>query len=216
VQVPDGNDANNLLNGLGGLTVSIWVKSDVTGTDKGFISCEVPEGQDQIITMRYDVAGATHGGTNVMKMGLATTGGELQLESSSNVQTTDWQHLVMTWSSGQVIRLYIDGFEDTPTGTSEATTGTITGVTALIVGKGGKDENADQGWDGLIDDVRIYNYPLSDKEVLYLAVDGAPTVHIPIVSDAELYDGEAPGNQWINFKDYAIIADQYLEIMLWP
>jgi len=36
------------------------------------------------------------------------------------------------------------------------------------------------------------------------------------VSDAELYDGEAPGNQWINFKDYAIIADQYLEIMLWP
>jgi len=89
-------------------------------------------------------------------------------------------------------------------------------VTALIVGKGGKDENANQGWDGLIDDVRIYDYPLSDKEVLYLANDGAPTVHYPIVSDAELYDGEAPGNQWINFKDYALIADQYLEKLLWP
>jgi hypothetical protein len=149
-------------------------------------------------------------------MGITTTGGEQQLETSSNTQTTNWQHLVMTWSSGQVVRFYINGLEDTPTGTDPATTGTITGVTALIVGKGGKDENANEGWDGLIDDVRIYDYPLSDREVLYLATDGAPTLHIPIVSDADLYDLEAPGNQWINFKDYALMADQYLEIMLWP
>jgi len=216
VQVPDGNDANSLLNGLGGLTVSIWVKSDVTNTNKGFIICEQPEGGDDSITIRYDSDGADWDGENLLKMGITTTGGEQQLETSSNTQTTDWQHLVMTWSSGQVVRFYIDGLEDTPTGTDPNTTGTITGVTELIVGKGGKDENADQGWDGLIDDVRIYDYPLSDKEVLYLANDGAPKVHYPIVSDADLYDGEAPGNQWINFKDYALIADQYLEIMLWP
>jgi hypothetical protein len=188
----------------------------VTNTDKGIIICEIPNGSDESVTIRYDAGGADWGGTNLMKMGITTTGDEQQLESSNNSQTTDWQHLVMTWSSGQLIRFYIDGQEDTPTGRDPNTVGTITGVVALIVGKGGKDQNADQSWDGLIDDVRIYNYALSDGEIAYLATDGGAGIHIPIASDADLYQGEAPGNQWINFKDYCLIADQYLEKLLWP
>ncbi len=71
-------------------------------------------------------------------------------------------------------------------------------------------------FDGRIDDVRIYNYGLSKEEVAYIASDGAGTLHLPILSDADVYQGEAPGNQWINFKDYALIADKYLEEVLWP
>ncbi|HIJ54435.1 MAG TPA: LamG domain-containing protein, partial [Planctomycetes bacterium] len=219
VYVVDGNDANDLLNGLGAITVSVWVKSDVTGTNKGFIICDVPQGNDDFVTMRYDSAGATHSGTNVVKMGITTTGGLQQLESSSGVQTTAWQHLVMTWSSGEVIRCYVDGLEDTPTGRDPNTVGTIDGVTALIVGKGGKDQNADQGWDGRIDDVRIYDYPLSKEEVAYIATNGGAGIHIPIDSPADLYQGEPQGQQWINFMDYAILADDWLvekENYYWP
>jgi hypothetical protein len=71
-------------------------------------------------------------------------------------------------------------------------------------------------FDGMIDDVRIYNYGLSKEEVAYIATDGAGSLHLPILLDADVYKGEAPGNQWINFKDYALIADKYLEEVLWP
>jgi hypothetical protein len=69
---------------------------------------------------------------------------------------------------------------------------------------------------GSIDDVRVYGYALSEGEVAYLATDGGAGIHTPINSPADLYQGEAPGNQWINFKDYALIADEYLEKLLWP
>ena len=74
-------DAGPYLNGLDAVTVCMWVKSDVTGTDAGFINGEQPDGGDNVITMRYDVAGANGGGTNVLKMAVTSTEDEQQLES---------------------------------------------------------------------------------------------------------------------------------------
>jgi hypothetical protein len=71
-------------------------------------------------------------------------------------------------------------------------------------------------FNGRIDDVRIYNYGLSQAEVAYIVSGGAGSLHLPIQSIAEVYQGEAPGSQWINFNDYALIADKYLEQVLWP
>jgi hypothetical protein len=71
-------------------------------------------------------------------------------------------------------------------------------------------------FDGRIDDVRIYNYGLSQAEVAYIVSGGAATLHLPIPSIADVYQGEAPGSQWINFNDYALIAEKYLEQVLWP
>ncbi|MHC4642330.1 MAG: hypothetical protein ACYS32_11850, partial [Planctomycetota bacterium] len=76
--------------------------------------------------------------------------------------------------------------------------------------------NAGGYWPGLVDEFRIYGYALSDEEIAYLATDGAASLHIPIPSDADLYKGEAPGNQWINLKDYSVLAEQYLDEVLWP
>jgi hypothetical protein len=79
----------------------------------------------------------------------------------------------------------------------------------------GKYSSGDE-FGGMIDDVRIYNYGLSRAEVAYIAADGAGTLHVPILSVADVYQSEAPGNQWINFKDYSLIASKYLEEILWP
>ena len=53
------------------------------------------------------------------------------------------------------------------------------------------------------------------KDVIFDA-DGAGSLHVPIPSVADVYQGEAPGSQWINFKDYSLIASKYLEEILWP
>ena len=145
----------------------MWVKADAIPTDKGFIIADPPAGADSFCTMRYDASGATAGGTAVLKMAVTSTGGEQQLESSENLQTTEWQHVALTWSSGQPITFYADGVENTPTDNYDGMVGTISGCTTLIIGQGGKDAGA--SWAGLIDDVRIYDTVVSAGEVLWLA-----------------------------------------------
>ena len=53
------DDGGDYLNGLDAVTITVWIKSDLAGTDKGFIQGEEPDGGDNIMTIRYDAAGAT-------------------------------------------------------------------------------------------------------------------------------------------------------------
>ncbi len=164
-------DAEDYLNGLSALTVCMWTKADMVGTDRGFIDCVEPDGRDQIVTMRYDASGSSYGGRSLVKIAVTSTSTpenwEQQLESSSFVQTTEWQHVALVWKSKDVIRFYVNGKEDSPTGRTDANDvgGTITGCQKLIIGKGGKDQGTTAGWKGMIDDVRIYNIALSEEEV---------------------------------------------------
>ncbi len=170
--IVEDDDAEDYLNGLEAITMAMWVKADAIPTDKGFIIAAPPAGADSFCTVRYDAAGATAGGTAVLKIGLTSTGGEQQLESSNNLQTTEWQHVAVTWSSGQPITLYADGIEDTPTDNYAGMVGTISGCNTLIVGQGGKDAGA--SWAGMIDEVRIYDRVLSVGEILWLAGQTEP------------------------------------------
>jgi len=105
---------------------------------------------------------------------------------------------------------------------------------------GGNDVNA------VFDDFRVYDYALSAAEIWYLAHSGTGggtppdntkmllyynfnevsglTAHNsstyeyyhPLLSDAELYKGEATGSRVVNLKDFAILADSWLKEQLWP
>jgi hypothetical protein len=163
------------LNGLDALTITAWIKSNVTNTDKGFIIFADPVGDDNQ-DMRYDAAGGTGGGTNVQKMGIgvavdAATTTILQLESSNGSQTTDWQFVTLVWKSGQTLQFYIDGKLDAPTANSTAVTGTLTGFSKVIIGRGAKDQGG--SWDGLIDEIRVYGRALTAADIL-LVMRGDP------------------------------------------
>ncbi len=157
----------SFLNGLDALTITAWVKSKVTDTDKGFLIFEPPIGNDDR-DMRYDAAGITGGGVNVIKVGvtISADGADttLQLESSNDSQTTDWQHLALVWASGQALQLYINGELDSPTFTSGAAAGRLAGYSTMIVGRASKDLSG-FSWDGLIDEIRIYNKALTEAQV---------------------------------------------------
>ncbi|MFW6065968.1 MAG: LamG-like jellyroll fold domain-containing protein, partial [Planctomycetota bacterium] len=135
-------DAENYLNGLDAITVSIWVNSDVTGTDAGFLDTEDPDGKDDTLGIRYDADGWGGDGTEVIKVAISTTGGQLDLESSSYAQVTDWQHIAVTWSSGNQLALFIDGVEDTPTYNEAAVSGTVNNVEKLLLGMCAKDSSS--------------------------------------------------------------------------
>ncbi|MCH8193550.1 MAG: LamG domain-containing protein, partial [Planctomycetes bacterium] len=160
----EDDDGEAFLNGLEALTMAAWVRSNILSSDRGIFNGENPDGGDNVCTMRYDSSGANFGGTNVMKMAVTTGGGESQLESSSGVQTTEWQHVAMTWESGGLIRLYINGEEDMGVNRNNPNnSGTIDGCDTFIVGQGAKDQS--NSWDGLIDEVRLFDAALTAEEL---------------------------------------------------
>jgi hypothetical protein len=114
----------------------------------------------------------------------------------------------MVWSSGNELLLYINGQLDTPRGNDAGTEGTITGVTALIIGQGCKDEGG--GWDGLIDDVRIYNEALPDTDILDIMVGGG----YPYAVGPEPADGAVIESTWVSLNwspgDFALSHDVYI------
>jgi hypothetical protein len=155
------------INGYTAFTFSVWIKSNVTNTDKGFNIGGNPNGSDRWLSFRYDASGASGGGTNLIKFGIEISGIEDVYETTNNVQTTNLQHLVCTWISGDPLEVWINGQKDTPTFISPARSGSITGMTTLNIGRGAKfNDGSGGGWNGVIDDYRIYNRKLSDNEIL--------------------------------------------------
>ncbi len=161
--------AGAYLNGLSAVTVCLWVKSDVTNQDRGIFFTREPTDVDDYLGMRYDKDGAFGGGTRLVKASIHTTTGYTQIESTSSVQTTNWQHLAIVWQSGVSLKLYINGQLNALTYNRGPVSGTVAGVQKLMLGKDTKGTY----WDGLIDDVRIYNRGLSADEINTVKGGGA-------------------------------------------
>jgi hypothetical protein len=112
---------------------------------------------------------------------------------------------------------------------------------AVGVNLGSANDGSSGFVNALFDDFRVYDRALSEDEIGVLAGGGegptdkmllrytfdetsGDTVHNsstyefyhPLLSDAELYKGEVEGSRAVDFKDFAILADSWLEEQLWP
>ncbi len=204
----------NSLNGNDALSVSMWIKSNVIGTDRGFLAFADPSGNDQR-GIRYDNAGASSGGDDVIKYGVAGSNGEQQeLETPSNMQVTEWQHIVLTWvGTGEDIKFYINARVIPPQSSDGQATGGLDGYTNMHIGRGGKDEDvATTGWDGLIDDVRIYDFPLDTLEIAVLYTDVMTDDSICLGGDPLDLDGDCR----IGVSDLALFVAEYLDCNIVP
>jgi len=115
-----------------------------------------------------------------------------------------WNHWAFTkdFNTG-TMQIFLNGLVcDSRTGASSF----ISEITSFQIGSGWYG-----GYDGLIDDFRIYDYVLSQPEVAYAATNGTGIFDIPLMSPADLY-----ADDLINFRDFAILADNWLEEHLWP
>ena len=82
----------------------------------------------------------------------------------------------------------------------------ILGITSFEIGSGWYG-----GYDGLIDDFQIYDYALSQPEIAYAATNGTGIFDLPLIPPVDLND-----DNLIDFKDFAILADNWLDKYLWP
>jgi len=211
-------DAGTYMNGLSAFSVALWIKSDEIGSNSGFIIFEEPSGTDNR-DIRYD-EDMGDGNLNGIKYGATVGTGDTDKEedeSPINVQTTDWQHIAVTWHSGDGdfpefgLNLYINGVLQTPSNDDDAHAGVLTDYVRVIVGKGGKDEDATEGWDGLIDDVRMYDHVLTAEEIqtAMLGSEGYPYAMGPSPEDGAIHTQTWVSLDW-RAGDFAASHDVYM------
>ena len=165
-------DGADRLEGLQAVTLSVWIRSEEVNTDAGILICEPPASHDRALSLRYDKEGARTGSVNGIKGGVTLQTSESNFETLSNLQITEWQHLVMAWKSGEGLRLYVNG-KLQELNYNPAFAGSLTGMSTLLVGKGGKDQQS--SWKGVVDELFLFDRVLSQEEItsLYNRVGGS-------------------------------------------
>jgi len=151
-----------------------------------------------------------------------------------------WYHLAATYNDANMVSIYVDG-KQVPCGLSRSGNVATFGGPIKPVDVGGPikwindNDNypqcftigalwgRDYAWDqfdtygqAAIDDVRLYDYAMSPGEIVTLAEQG-PTLYFELVSPANISDDEPKTSKIVNFRDYRILADHWLEDpILWP
>jgi len=175
------------------ITVCAWVRHDefISGKVERYVTIE-----SEVAVIRKENDGRLHF--------YIKTGGNLRHLWVSDVLTKgQWHCVVGTWD-GLTQRLYLDGVQKA----SQSPGGVLGAASGIRVSSSAEPFN------GMLDDVRIYNYALTHGEVLSLA--GVGTLYVPVPSPAELYGAEAEGSRVINFRDYAGLVDRFLDEDFFP
>lgn len=148
-------------------TLTAWVKV----ADIGVWS---DSAQRNVITLRSGSSNHIYAykETSANSFSLYRNGGGTVESHSLTTSTTDWFHVAMTWdTTDDEQRYYFNGSlqaTDTTIGTFSGNLNSGTTVIGDFATVGNSFE-----WNGQIDDVRIYNYPLSTAQIQQVMNNGA-------------------------------------------
>ena len=165
VSVPDNG---TVLDPSSQITVAAWVNTNAVGSYQTIAS--KPAGTSWVSPYaRYNLRLQDSANSNRFSFFAQQCCGANLLESTVSASAGTWYHVVGT-HDGSTIKLYINGALDT----SSALSTTITDSDRpLAIGQHG---NSGQYWNGLIDEVAIYNTALDATAVLNLYKRGATKV----------------------------------------
>jgi hypothetical protein len=189
------------------LTVAAWIKTDHV-TDRQPIVNKEGDGV-RGVGYRVESGGIVH-------VQLYKTGGGVKtdLNSTGNLEADRWYHLAFTYEfvgdGSSITRLYIDGEEHIST---DATVGPLEINTQIQeIGRYVWSGSYQKFFNGLIDDVVIFNHVLSADEIqgIMNGVGGG----FPLASTPGPRDGALHEDTWVNLSwrpgDSAVSHDVYL------
>jgi type II secretory pathway pseudopilin PulG len=171
----------DVTGGDGHLTLCAWMKADDFGTsDARFISKATGTATNDHYWMLSTVNGSK------LRFRLKTNGSTTELKSNGGVLSSGtWTHVAATWD-GSTMRVFRNAIEVKSTSKS----GTLSTSGSVGVAIGNQPSGAGiKAFDGLIDDVRIYNQALDAAELADVAagLGGGPPVTSGTVSGGAGY-----------------------------
>ncbi len=184
----DGDDSRikldgEALNSLNSLTIAFWLQSFDSGSSKHWFSAAHSKQANEFL-LRHDNG----------KIVLIFKGKEHKM-SDVKINDNSWHHIVFT-REGSIIELYIDSLFDSVW--DSAPVGNIS-VEKTGLWLGGDQDSVGGGWvssqqfDGLLDDLRIYDRALDESEIQELFTEDDPG--IPCFTQAELDAAKEAGRQ---------------------
>ncbi len=148
-------------------TVSAWIKTSTAaamGASQGRIVSKRDNGTPNIGYELYVEATETRPSFVILD-----SGGNTVLSGTANVADAQWHHLV-AMRSGSNVSIYVDGKRNANGPTSR--TGSLANSTNFYIGQFSRGD-ANRYWPGQVDEVRFYNYALTDTQVKILYNNGA-------------------------------------------
>jgi hypothetical protein len=118
-----------------------------------------------------------------------------------------WNHWAFTKDINQgIMQIFLNGrLYDSRSDANSP----ISGITSFEIGSGWYG-----GYDGLIDDFRIYDYALSQPEVAYVATNGTGIFNPP--GGGYVPPADLNGDNRIDFLDFAVLAGSWLDEQFYP
>jgi hypothetical protein len=203
MSIPGSNTPGGPFDFNDTVTVTAWVQ--VSAFDKWFQTV-ISKGDDSWrLARHYDQDSLEFACTGVLGGADPLYGNVI---GSIPVNDGLWHHVAGVYD-GSGVYLYVDGMLDN----SEQATGAMNN-SSYGVYVGANEQASERDWNGLIDDVRIYNRGLSHGEILSLI--GQSEIYQPVLSEANIFDEEPELSKSVNFRDYAVLADNWLEMFIFP
>jgi len=194
------------------LTVCAWVKYYSTHDNSARVAVK---GKDNKETFSLEV-GDEDVCALVVRDGNDYNPGEGKYESydvnSYQLEHGDWTHLAGTFKQGDCIKIYVNGQLEATNNDANAVTYLSQDTGDLAIGN--RSDATNRAFEGLIDEVRVYNRALSAAEIAYIATD--ETGIFTVQSVANLYNDEVLGDRAVNLRDFAKLANNWLVKKLWP
>jgi hypothetical protein len=147
------------------------------------------------------------GTTDEMRFGITVQGGGApeQMATAPSTLPSGWHHVAVTIDAdGDTTKLYLDGSVVAQNTQATLSPSDLGVTTQNWLGR--SQYTADAYYMGLIDDFRIYSRALSQAQVAGLAGRTQPF--------SEPFDLNVDGV--VDFKDYAVLVDAWLDELLWP
>ncbi|MHC5116269.1 MAG: LamG domain-containing protein [Planctomycetota bacterium] len=185
-----------------GLTASAWVNTSYNGNW-------------QIIAGKQDRATTSSVGwsLNLNPAGNVQLGGVgADILSTASANDGAW-HLVTATFDGSVVKLYVDGVLDTTSDPLDTPVDN-TALNDWAVEIGGELATSTFSAQGLVDDVRIYNYAVSATQVVDLYNEFAGPINVCAADYASHLDSN--GDCKIDIVDFADFASNWLEDGCYP
>jgi hypothetical protein len=177
------------------ITFTYWIK--VVALDKEW-NTVLSRGDDSWRSSRADF-------NNFMEAAVGGTSGNY-LYGVTPVDDGQWHHIAAVYD-GTTFYLYADGELDA----SEPSTGQIT-ASSYPLYIGDNSQATGRFWNGLIDDVMIFNRALSQEEIQDIMLSSAGS--FPVASSPSPEDGALHPDTWVSLSwkagDFAVSHDVYM------
>ncbi len=172
----DGKDdyisTNYTQNSVTAYTIEVWVKTTDSGNKKTFVQ-DRGSGAGKSLTLGMGQSGGGFGSSGQVFYILESNYIDTGVHSIQTINDNNWHHVVGVWSASpeteidpSQFKIYIDGVQVTTTsGNYDSSSHPKSPLTGLGGTKIARHDAWNTNFNGIIDEVKIYNYALTASEI---------------------------------------------------